>query len=586
MSKKVNLVDYFICTVIIFIFTWNPNFAHGYIVGPDEGQQLAWINEILHGKTVYKEIYMFYGPLLEFMSIIFMKIFGISLWSLRLFYQVANMFNIILGFFILKLILRTRTFLYIGLWALLATRISDFWMPRWGGPRLMLGLCAVWLMLYYARREKSWALFLSGIFTGLALFTSQEIGIGLLFSSVLFLFFLSHYRFTFLYEKGSNGIKEIHNKSFAKNIFLYLTGFAIAASPFLIYLLTKGALSDYINICFIDLPLKYSRVFVEPQMAKLFFMSLFSNYQIPFPYNTSHFLYYLIAIFIYLVGIFYVILSSTVTHKLTRRNVILIFILLFGIPLLLSAFRQMIGEQLKLYSLPIVAVAIFLLERMFILGKDNLIIQRKKFNIKKLIIAILCLVVIQDVLLVVLIKSKLYMHMKDIFVTYMTLKDDPRDRFYRFTYTSMTPEEKYARISGDWQDLDLVRAKGIIVPKEQATAISEAVEFIRKNTNHDDEIFVFPHEGEYYFLADRASITRFTPAIYACIDVDYQKQIVTDLNYKKPRYCIYVKDAYVFTDYNKILNEKRLNLVFSYLKDNYFVKGQYGQTFILERKIP
>ena len=574
MSKKVNIVDYFIGIFIIFIFTWNPNFAHGYIVGPDEGQHLAWINEILHGKTVYKDIYIFYGPLLEFLSIIFMKIFGISLWSQRLFYQVSNMFNIILGFFILKLLLRTRTFLYIGLWALLATRISDFWMPRWGGPRLMLGLCAVWLMLYYAGREKSWALFLSGIFTGLALFTSQEIGIVLLFSGVLFLFFLKLYI-----------SKRVEIKSLAKIIFLYLAGFIIAMAPFLIYLLTKGALSDYINICFIDLPLKYSRVFVEPQMAKLFFMSLFSNYQIPFPYNTSHFLYYLIAIFIYVSGIFYIILSSAVTHKLTQRNVILIFILLFGIPLLLSAFRQIIGEQLKLYSLPIVAVAIFLLERMFILGKDNLIIQRKKFNIKKLIIAILCLFVIQDVLLVVLIKSKIYMHMKDIFVSYMTLKDDPRDRFYRFTYTSMTPEEKYARISGDWQGLDLVRAKDIIVPKEQATAISGAVEFIRKNTNHDDEIFVFPHEGEYYFLADRASITRFTPAIYACINVDYQKQIVTDLNYKKPRYCIYVKDAYVFTDYNKILNEKRLNLVFSYLKDNYFVKGQYGQTFILERKI-
>jgi len=96
---------------------------------------------------------------------------------------------------------------------------------------------------------------------------------------------------------------------------------------------------------------------------------------------------------------------------------------------------------------------------------------------------------------------------------------------------------------------------------------------------------VFPHEGQYYFLADRPSITHFTPTIYASIDINYQRQVVIDLKDKKPQYCIYVKDAFVFTDSNKIPNEERLNLIFGYLKDNYYIKKQYGQAFILERKL-
>lgn len=572
MSKKINFVDYFIGILIILIFTWSPNFGHGHIVGPDEGQHLAWINEILHGKTVYKDIYIFYGPLLEFLSIIFMKIFGISLWSLRLFYQISNTLILIIGFLILKLILRTRTFLYLGLWALLSTKVSEFWMPRWGGPRLVLGLIAVWLILWYGKKGSGWSLFLSGIFTGLALFTSHEIGIVILFATILFLFFLNLYV-----------TKRLEIRSLARIIFLYLSGFIIAAGPIVLYLLIKGAFFDYINICFIDLPFKYPKYFVESEFTKLLFISFFSNLKIPFVYNTSYFLYYLLSLFIYAIGLGYIIWSY-VFHKMTREKIILLFILLFGIPLLLSAFRQIVGEQIALYSLPIVATAMFLLERVFLLSKDNLAIQRKNFSIKKLVIAIFCLILIQDVCLILFIKSKPYGYLKNIFNSYFTLNKNPEDRFYRFIYTSMTPEEKYARLSGEWEGLDLVRAKGVIIPKKQAEAISGVVAFIRKNTSPSEEIFVFPHEGEYYFLTDRPSITRFTPAIYASIDINYQKQVVTDLRQKKPRYCIYVRDAFVFTDYNKIPNEKRLHLIFDYLNNNYYIKKQYGQTFILERK--
>lgn len=579
--NKVNVIDYLIGILVILIFTWSPNFGHGHIVGPDEGQHLAWINEMLHGKTVYKDIYIFYGPLLESMSIIFMKIFGVSLWSLRLFYQISNILILIIGFLILKLILRTRTFLYFGLWALLSTKVTEFWMPRWGGPRLVLGLIAAWLILYYTKKGHRWPLFWAGIFTSLALFTSQEIGMVLLFSSLLFLFFLNLYNFTSLDTRRLMKLEK--TRLLFKGYLLYIGGVVIAAAPIVLYLLMKGAFFDYINICFIDLPFKYPRHFVEPGFTKLLFISFFTNLKIPFVYNTNYFLYYLLSLFIYAMGLGYIIWNYAF-HKMKRQELALLFVLLFGVPLLLSAFRQIIGEQIALYSLPIVATAMFLLERLFLLSKDNLAIQRKNFSIKKLVIAIVCLILIQNVCLILLIKSRPHRYLKDIFNSYLTLNKDPEGRFYRFTYTSMTAEERYARLSGEWETLDLARAKGVIIPKKQAEAISGAVEFIRKNTPPSEEIFVFPHEGEYYFLADRPSITRFTPTIYASIDINYQKEVIADLKQKKPKYCVYVQDAFVFTDYNKIPNEKRLNLIFNYLNSNYYIKKQYGETFILERK--
>ena len=78
------IVDFVIIPMAIVFFTFHINMLHSYwdwgnlgFLG-EEGEHLAWVNAILHGKVLYKDTFCLYGPLIYYPLAGLMKVFGPS----------------------------------------------------------------------------------------------------------------------------------------------------------------------------------------------------------------------------------------------------------------------------------------------------------------------------------------------------------------------------------------------------------------------------------------------------------------------------------------------------------------------------
>lgn len=561
-------IDYFMFPTLIFFMSYDPNFFHGFLVTNDEGYHLALINGILHGKVIYRDMYMLYGPLLEYLPAALMKIFGPSLVLFRGFYHFGTIFSLIFAYFLARSVIRTRFFLFLLTWLLLVTKVCPFWSSRWGGIRTGIGFLALIVVIVYIRRKRWYWLFFAGVITGVSFLTSQDIGICVIFGSLvtlLGLFFLNHY------HQKTVGVQL---KTCFKEISAYATGFMAIVLPFVIYASSVGAFFAYLKTCFIDVPYKFPKFFVTsypflPLPDNLSFSAWFS-------FLNSRSFYFYGAILIYFLGTIYLIVKAIKKESVSNFFCILP-LLSFGALLLKLATRQIYGMQFNMAAPPILIIGTFLMEGIFLRCKT--ILKRRLKNIFK--VELLCIIVILSLSFSYINMATMpYQNIINIIKTY---KWAEVVKFLGQEETA-TPEQIYAERSGRWGRLNLERAKGILVPQEQAEILTEVVDYIKKNTFPDEPIFVFSHNGQYFFLTDRLGATRFYSVIHASVDPEYQNEIIKDLQRSKLRYIIYVADAYVFTDLKKVPNEVRLSMVFNYMKQNYYKEARFGQTYILRRE--
>ncbi len=548
---KLNLMDYSIAILVIFIFAWDPNFAHGYIAGLDEGTHLPWINEILLGRVPYKQIYIIWGPFSQWLPSIFMKIAGISLANLRLFYHISRLFTLILGFIVLRQFLKTRLFSYIGVWLLVATKVSDFWSSRWGSTRLLFALLAVYLVILCIKYNKKYLMFLSGIFSGIALFNSQETGIFCIFAVLLTL--------------------SVYRKYLAGILFQYVFGLMAVVLPVCIYFALNGAFTDFIKISFVDIVTVYPRVRLQTRFNPYMLKAL---YLYPGSFFAIRLSYFLLSAAILFIGFGYSLFSFT-AKKIDKERISLFLVAVFGILFLAAASRQITGEQLP-YCAPLVIIpALFILEKIFIWSKRK----------KEVFLAAWVPAFIISVFFCFLIKSGSFALIKGTIERYASINKSPGERFRRFIYGQSHPIQEAASLTGRWQRLDIERARGLYVPEEQAEVLTKVVDFIQKNTSSNEAIFVFPHEGQYFFLTNRPSPTRIVPVISAEMRPEYQEEVIRDLERSKPRYCIYIQDAQIIPSAKgDIPNELLINLIYRYMTENYRVIRQYNRTFILKKR--
>lgn len=594
------IVDYFVLPVFIFFICYDPEFYSGFLITNDEGIHLALVNSILHGKVIYRDIFFMYGPLLVYLPALLMKIFTPSLIFFRGFVHIGSIFTLIMAYFLSRAVIKTRFFVFLLTWLLLTTKVHAFWSSRWGGMRAGVGFLALIVIIVYLKRKKRHWLGFGGVLTGICFLFSQDIGICVFLSSLACLAVSNFFH-------SSLGIRD-----YFKEALIYVIGFIISTLPFFIYALSVGALLPYLKTCFIDVPFKFPKFFVTRYpflpFPKTLAMAAWHSYFV------SRTFYFYGSIFIYCLGAIYLVVK-VIKKKLTTSDLCMLLVFSFGVVLLKLATRQLYGGQFNMAAPPILITLIFLMEKIFIRAKtifkqitqlrmvgthfDKNQIGRndlcpcgsgKKFKNcclnKRGIKNILGL----EMLLIILAFATFFyffnltsMPYKQIANMIKTYRKGEAIRF--FEHDSMTPlEQQYAEKTADWGKLNMDRAQGVLVPKNQAEVFNDVVDYIRKNTSANEPIFVFSHNAQYHFLADRIGVTRFYSAIYASMDPEYQQEIISDLEKNKLRYIIYVADAYVFTDFNKIPNEVRLSEVFAYMQKNYSPETKFGNTFILRRK--
>jgi hypothetical protein len=599
--------DFVLIPFLILFFSYDPLFMHGHIVPQDEGQHLAWINSLLHRRIPYRDIYMFYGPLLEYIPAFLMKLFGSSIVVLRAFYHFGMISGLILSYFLGRLVIKNRFLLYVMPIALVSTRISPFWSSRWGGPRLVMGIVAIICLIISQKNNKSTWFYLSGFCASVAFLVSQEVGLCLFFSSSIFIW---------AYNKLPNNSEPNNN---LRNIFVYSLGVSTLMIPFLLGLILKKAIKDYFIVSFFDLPFRFSRVFLDPHPLFILFnrdLSVIGKAVL-----FSKVIIFFLSISILTYGI-YLVINSLLRKKFYFDHLNIMLFCVFGGSLLVLSTRRLEGMQFNMSAPPIIILGFILIER-FIIGDVKVLFQSIvdifRFKTSKLDVNSLGIDGHDsEYVNLLLIKTELFFKKISkilppfkLFIMLCLLA-----LFFRFLYVYVNPgkiipavfykinnfhkvtglglthewdlyittEEWLARDTG-WDLLDLDRTKGVYVPIEQTKITTAVVNYLKLRLYPGENILVFPHEGQYYFLLDKVGPTRFDSLIYAAINPEYQKEVIQDLEQDKTRYIIYVKDSYVFTDFKKIPNEERLNLIDDYIKNNYFEKVSFGETYILKRKI-
>lgn len=175
MAKK-SLGILFLELTVIFLWLFFIGQANGTsgIYGDvnliDEGQAAAWINHMLHGKMMYKDFFVSYGPLLVYPLYFLVKTFGASIFILRFGMTIIGVFLgvcvvlIVLKYLRIHLIIRAITAFFIII-------IPGVHIRHWLGI-----LCLVSIVHTYKMQSAKLSV-VTGVLLAIALLVSTEVGI-------------------------------------------------------------------------------------------------------------------------------------------------------------------------------------------------------------------------------------------------------------------------------------------------------------------------------------------------------------------------------------------------------------------------
>jgi 4-amino-4-deoxy-L-arabinose transferase-like glycosyltransferase len=167
--------------ILVFARLWN---ARGAWIGPwvvlsEEGEALAWVDTVLRGRALSRDVFCLYGPLSTWAVALLFGVFGPSLGLWRTWIFALNAVALFATYLLLRQLLRTRA------GSLAATAVIGLMCSppipgmSWSISRVGLGLAALACLTRSradSQRAERWSL-ATGALLGVALLYSQEVGL-------------------------------------------------------------------------------------------------------------------------------------------------------------------------------------------------------------------------------------------------------------------------------------------------------------------------------------------------------------------------------------------------------------------------
>jgi len=143
----------------------------------EEGQHLAWAQSIMNGAIYGRDVRCFYGPLMIYPLIWFMKVFGTSVAMLRLYTFCLNItaYLLVIGFLYKTLRFRATFLIASAIYLWIFSPLTLFF-PNASYLRVFLGVLPIFLAYLYLENQRTWLLFASGLALGSSIMFSQEVG--------------------------------------------------------------------------------------------------------------------------------------------------------------------------------------------------------------------------------------------------------------------------------------------------------------------------------------------------------------------------------------------------------------------------
>lgn len=458
----------YILTLLILV-TYNPMFYVGSYDVVEEGFWIAWVYRISRGDVLYKDIYSYHPPLLTWLLTVFNNVFGYSLYNTRLFFHIFQVVGIAVVYFAIDRLLKSPFNKVCSIAMVLILTNSQ--VRNNVEIRVAMGLI-VFLVYSSKLLSNKWRLFLSGVFTSIAILISFEVGASALVGM-------------------STSLLIIENNKI-QSLIRYYIGVIILLIPFSMYLSLNQAL-----LPFIEQVVFYSKAFssgyFNTPIDRIISTSLFRWHLLIEQLSTIQYVWEIVRMImvgslILIVYTVYILKSKLPKEKLIVPMTIFVLILT----------RSALGRSDWEHLLFVVVVAI-----------PTLFYLLEYFTANKFAYYLVSFI--------------------GIFVVSQTwLANDS-------SYLSkiIVNMQSYGRPIGEYKEINIDKTDILVDQSYDDTQIEEVVNYVITNTATSDEIFTYPWMPEVYFLANRMNATNIdTP--YSFYSDKYQKEIIEDLKTKKP----------------------------------------------------
>jgi len=353
--------------------------------------------------------------------------------------------------------------------------------------------------------------------------------------------------------------------------FCFVAGAALVKIPYLIYLIATHSFFPYLESVYAVIV--HKDVVIDPHIVS------------PIPSNPLQALLAMLNVtgknfrhmtpsYLYLILLFYFVYRRR-QAKLEKTDLSIVAIAGYGLVMYNTAFRNIWAAQFEMALQPEKILFFFMLERGYLfltarkplLSQDVLMGRLKKWGINVLIFG--------------LITSSIGYSF-----------DRYNKRFFAFQYArnwfmgketeSLKPLAKVPT-----RPLMIARAKGMVVPIEQADELEAIVDFFDKNTAPSEAVFMYPELGTYSFLIDRPFVGRFPISTFSWFNDRWYDDLMADFIKIKPRFVVMPKEFPV--NWKEVYlareaNRKKYDGFIKIIESEYALKTQTLQSYIYIRK--
>ncbi|MBN1870278.1 MAG: hypothetical protein JW847_06880 [Candidatus Omnitrophica bacterium] len=561
--------DVLILSIFTVLITLQPYFIHGKINIFETGLYLPGIQSILNGEVPFRDFFHLRGPFELYMPAFLMKLFGVHLKVLYSYFYFGNVLCLILCILIAKELFESRLVLYLMAPALIGRTFPRVVFAYWGGMRYASGLLALWFVIKFFKTNKSRWMFGAGIVSAVAGFTSIEMGaypfMGIMAAMTISgIFKLQHGRLIF------NGLKK------------YFTGLALVGIPFAVYLFVSGALVPYVDSVW-TIVTRMQKV-IDPHFVSVYprnfpeaFAAMVNPLHINFKHMTPSYLYMILLVYL---------LLRMVMRRLFWRDLAIICIGIYGFVMYNTGFRGIWAAQFEMALQP-EKILLFLLFDILLLKavenknklKTELALREqpharwndpsrlKIYGINALLFFFIC--------------SSIGYSIQRYNRRFFAFKF-ARDKVFGKDTEYLKP-----KANGEMRALNMERAKGILVPVEQADELEQVVAYLRSHAEEKEQVFTYPDFGTYNFLADRRAFGRFPLATFAWFNDRWHQDFLLKFKSSKPRYVIlqkeipqYWKDVYLALEPNR----EKFQEVMDMISSDYRIEAQTPLSYVYRLK--
>jgi len=568
LLKRPTYLDIITLSVFTVLITLHPFFMHGKINIFEVGLYLPGIQSILNGEIPYRDFFHLRGPLELYMPAFLMKYFGIHITTLYSYFYFGTILCLILCILIAKEIFQTRFVLYLLTPILIARTFPRIVFTYWGGMRYAFGLLAIWFAIKYFKENNSKWMLGAGISSILALFTSIEIGaysLAGIFAALV----------------AAQVLKLQESKLILKSFGMYIVGVCVIAVPYGIYLIINSALIPYVDSvltvvfkmeAIIDnhLVSTYPRNFIEA------FLAMINPWHTNFKHMTPGYLY----IFV-LVYLCFRLKKKTFSVK----DLAIICLGVYGFIMYNTGFRGLWAAQFEMALQPEKILLFFLLEQMFLylMLKRNYYLDSSSGRLpgQGRMVNVVKIYGINFLIFAFFMSS----------IGYSIARYNHRFFAYKFVRakisgkntTHLTPLAKEGT-----RAVNIERAKGIIVPLDQAEELEQMEAFVKNHVPKDEELFTYPELGTYNFFFDRRSFGRFPIATFTWFNDQWHERFFSKLESSKPQRIIVEKDLpQRWKDVYLVFepNRKKYNDVMDFILTHYDIEKETKLSYIYKLKL-